>query len=386
MGWAELVGRPLVGAVYGRRAVARRSRVAEQRNSGTQPMGYNRSAMLVRDIGEFGVIERLNRLVVGRGAGNEAVRAFPLLVDTGDDTAVWQAGEGRELFTTDTVVEGIHFTRETTPWRDLGWKALAANVSDIASMGGLPTYALITLGLPPETSVADIEEMYRGMLEIGDEYGMAVVGGDIVGSLVLFVTTALTGAMQGQPMLRSKARAGDVVAVSGFVGSSGGGLKLMLERSGARGEAADFLRGAHRRPVPAVAQGRILAAAGVLAAMDVSDGLADDLGKLCAASGVAAQIKASAVPVHPALRQQFPEEYLSLALGGGEDYVLLFTGPKGIIEPLLPALGEGAAVIGEIEDAADSADSTEAGAVNVVDDSGEKIPAGVGGWDHFRQG
>jgi len=86
-------------------------------------MVYNSDTMLVSDIGEFGVIERLNALVVQRGAGNEAVRDFPLLVDTGDDTAVWQSGKKRELFTTDTVVEGIHFTRETTPWRDLGWRS-----------------------------------------------------------------------------------------------------------------------------------------------------------------------------------------------------------------------------------------------------------------------
>ena len=337
--------------------------------------------MRVRDIGEFGVIERLNDLVVRRGAGNESVRAFPLLVDTGDDTAVWQVGGGRELFTTDTVVEGIHFTRETTPWRDLGWKAIAANVSDVASMGGLPTYALITLGLPPETEVDDIEEMYWGMLEIGDEYGMAIVGGDIVGSPVLFVTTALTGVTEFEPMLRSNARPGDLVAVSGFVGSSGGGLKLMLEYPAAGGDAADFLRSAHRRPIPAVAHGRMLSEAGISAAMDVSDGLADDLGKLCTASGVAARIHADRVPVHPLLRQKFPDDCLDLALGGGEDYVLLFTGPASVVEPLIPGLGEGSAVIGAIESVGDA---SQAGRVILVGDSGTESLPYRGGWDHFQ--
>ena len=223
--------------------------------------------MLVRDIGEFGVIERLSRVIVGRGSGNEAVRAFPLLVDTGDDTAVWETGQGRELFTTDTMVEGVHFTRETTPWVDLGWKAIASNISDVASMGGLPTYALITLGLPPETVVSDIEEMYRGMLEIGEKYGMGVVGGDIVRSPVFFVTTALTGVARHPPLLRSTARPGDLVGVSGWLGSSAGGLRLMLdpelaEGRGATGDAADFLRQAHRRPNPAVEAGQILSQAG----------------------------------------------------------------------------------------------------------------------------
>ncbi len=343
--------------------------------------------MLVREIGEFGVIERLNRMVVGRGEGNEAVRAFPLLVDTGDDTAVWQTGEGRELFTTDTMVEGVHFTRKTTPWRELGWKAIASNISDVASMGGLPTYALITLGLPPETMVSHIEEMYRGMLEIGAEYGMGVVGGDIVRSPVFFVTTALTGVTQRPPLLRSAARPGDAVGVSGWLGSSAGGLRLMLnpeiaEGPDAAGEAADFLRNAHRRPAPAVQAGQVLSQKGIETAMDVSDGLVDDLGKLCAASVVAARINASAVPTHPLLRHQFPDECLSLALGGGEDYVLLFTGPPGVVGPLIPQLGEGSAVIGTV---VSPEELGGAGRVAVLDDTGRELSLSGGGWDHFEQ-
>ncbi len=336
--------------------------------------------MKVRDIGEFGVINRLNRMVVGRGAGNAAVRAYPLLVDTGDDTAVWQSGNSRELFTTDTMVEGIHFTRETTPWRDLGWKAIAANISDVASMGGMPTYALITLGLPPETDVEDIEETYRGMLEIGDLYGMAIVGGDIVGSPVLFITTALVGVTANEPLMRSKARPGDVVGVTGYLGSSGGGLRLMLGKVEDSGEHANYLRAAHRRPRPAVEQGQLLAVAGILTAMDVSDGLADDLGKLCSASGVMARVQASAVPAHPALRQLFPEDYLSLALGGGEDYVLLFTGPTDMVELLMAKLGGGGAIIGNIEPV--GSDGVP-GKVVVVGDDGEEVSLDSHGWDHL---
>ena len=341
--------------------------------------------MLVRNIGEFGIIERLNRMIMSRGPGNEAVRAFPLLVDTGDDTAVWETGRGRELFTTDTMVEGVHFTRETTPWRDLGWKAVAANISDVASMGGVPTYALITLGLPPETAVSDLEEMYRGMLEIGREYGMGVVGGDVVQSPVFFVTTALAGVTQRPPMLRSTARPGDAVGVSGWLGSSAGGLWLMLdaelaEGSDAGGSGAEFLRQAHRRPAPAVQAGQILSQMGIETAMDVSDGLAGDLGKLCAASGVAARVSASAVPMHPFLRHQFPDECLSLALDGGEDYVLLFSGPPDVVRMLIPRLGEGSAVIGTV---VPPEELGGAGLVAVVDDAGEELPLPGGGWDHF---
>ena len=353
------------------------------RHSSYDGIGYNRTTMLVRDIGEFGVIERLNRMVVRRGAGNNAVSAFPLRVDTGDDTAVWQAGEGNELFTTDTMVEGIHFTRTTTPWRDLGWKAIAANVSDVASMGGLPTYALITLGLPPETAVSDIEEMYRGMLEIGEEYGMGVVGGDIVRSPVFFVTTALAGVTQRSPLLRSTARPGHAVAVTGWLGSSAGGLRVMLEHPDANGDAAEYLRAAHRRPAPAVQAGLLLSQAGIETAMDVSDGLTDDLGKLCAASGVSARIKAFEVPTHPLLRQEFPEDHIRLALGGGEDYVLLFTGPTDIVRELLCGLGEGCAIIGSVVSAEEAGG---VGRVAIVNEEGVELSVLDGGWDHFSRG
>ena len=350
--------------------------------------GYNPGAMLVSDVGEFGLIERLNRLVTAeRGSPDNAAPAgFRLLVDTGDDTAAWQPSPSAaaELCTTDTMVEGVHFTRATTPWRDLGWKGLAANVSDVAAMGGRPAYAVVTLGLPPDTPVAGLEEMYRGMLDLGRRFGVSIVGGDVVRSPVFFVTVALTGVTDGPPLLRSAARPGDAVAVSGWLGSSAGGLRLLLDAGGAAevydAAAAEFLRQAHRRPLPHTAAGQRLAEAGIRAAMDVSDGLADDLGKLCRASGVAAVIEAAAVPVHPHLRRQFPADGLALALGGGEDYVLLFTGPPEIVAPLLPELPEGAAVVGEIVPGIP-------GAVTLSDDGAgggvRRQEIITGGWDHF---
>ena len=334
--------------------------------------------MLVKDLGEFGLIERLNAMVIGERGGpdNGAAFAFRLLVDTGDDTAAWQTGAATELATTDTVVEGIHFTRETTPWRDLGWKALAANISDIAAMGGQPLYALITLGLPPKTAVADIEELYRGLLDIGNRYGAAIVGGDLVRSPVLFITVALTGLRAGPPLRRDTARPGDQVAVTGWLGNSGGGLKLLLEKPALAATAADFLIQAHRRPEPAVAAGQILAQGGVVTAMDVSDGLADDLSKLCLASGVAANLSAVQMPIHPMLRSAFPADCLALALHGGEDYVLLFTAPPPVMDKVMPLLSPGAAVIGEIV-------AGPAGQVTLVDPEGGAEVISRAGWDHF---
>jgi len=334
--------------------------------------------MQIKDLGEFGVIDILARMAVDlrAGPGNAEAFSFDLAVDNGDDTAVWNSGRGKTLFTTDTMVEGVHFTRETTSWRDLGWKSLASNISDVASMGGLPAYALVTLGLPPETEVSDLESLYQGMLEISNEYKMVIIGGDMVRSPVVFITVALTGVMQGQPMVRTGARPGDLVAVTGHLGSSGGGLKLMLAGDTIKREAADYLRESHRRPRPAVAVGQSLVDSEVLAAMDVSDGLADDFSKLCRASGVAGTIFADRLPIHPLLGSEFPYDYQDLALGGGEDYVLLFTGPSAKVNHVVSMLPAGAAVVGAIE-------VGEPGKITVVDAQGKEIPAINRGWDHF---
>jgi thiamine-monophosphate kinase len=222
------------------------------------------------------------------------------------------------------------------------------------------------------------------MLEICNRYGVAIIGGDMVRSPVAFITVGLTGVHGGEPMLRTTAKVGDQVAVTGFLGDSGGGLQLMLSEQEVSDlplrvtvDAADYLRWRHRRPEPAVADGRTLVEAGVTTAMDVSDGLADDLGKLCRASGLAARIDAHRIPVHPHLTESFPEQYLDLALYGGEDYLLIFTAPPRVMQTVLPKLSPSAAVVGEII-------SGEPGSVTVVDASGAEISPGAGGWDHFR--
>ena len=348
---------------------------------GLKQEGYNRQAMQIKDLGEFGVIDLLNAMIVEQRtvANNASAHGFPMLVDTGDDTAAWKTAVATELFTTDTVVEGIHFTRSTTPWADLGWKSLASNISDVAAMGGLPLYALITLGLPPETEVDDIRELYRGILEISNSYGVALVGGDMVRSPVVFITVALTGYHPANPMLRANGRAGDQIGVTGPLGGSGGGLNLMLEQEQAAqtvsNEAVEYLKLCHRRPFPAVDEGSILSGAGVTTAMDVSDGLADDLSKLCRASGLSARLYSDRIPVHPLLKEAFPDRFLELALYGGEDYLLLFTADSELMDRVMPQLIHGS-VVGELV-------SGEPGRVVIVDGAGMETEAGRGGWDHF---
>lgn len=333
--------------------------------------------MKLRDLGEFGLIQRLtaiaDRFGVARTPENAA---FPLLLPIGDDTAAWRTSGATELATTDTVVEGVHFTRETIPWEDLGWKVFAANISDIASMGGTPLYALVTLGLPADTSVEDMEALYLGMAQACKEYHTAIVGGDVVSSPTTFVTIALNGYMDGAPLLRSTARSGDTVAVTGFLGSARGGLEMMLHGESVDTEAADYLRRAHRRPAPRVAAGHVLSREGVLVAMDISDGLVADLSKMMTASGLAARVDTWRVPIHPLLASAFPSRALRLALAGGEDYELLFTAPEAVMELVLAQLPDAVAIGSVVEGTA--------GHVTVRDENGTELQDMEPGWDHFK--
>ena len=333
--------------------------------------------MRISDLGEFGLIELVRQWTQSDQSATDAA-AYRLTVANGDDAAAvtFPAGPVTELYTTDTMVDGIHFTAATTPWRDLGWKALASNISDVAAMGGDPASALVTLGLPPDTPVAAVKELYAGMMEICGRFGARIIGGDMVRSPVAFVTVALTGICSGPPMVRTAAEPGHLVAVTGPVGSSAGGLRQLL--AGGIEDISDEseLIRQHRRPCPHVAAGKTLAAAGVRSAMDVSDGLADDLGKLCAASGVSAVIHADDVPALPTLKTAFPDHWLDLALYGGEDYVLLFTAPADIMDAAMTRLPPGGAVIGAITPG-------QPGSVVVLDEHDAPRSRAGAGWDHF---
>lgn len=327
----------------------------------------------ISSIGEFGVIDRLTRRIrKGRQPFAEPY-GIPIIVDAGDDAAAWDAQTDTCLFTTDAMVEGVHFTQDTLSWEDVGWKVMAVNVSDIAAMGGRPTYALVTLGLPPDFPIDALDSLYDGMLSMAKAERFHVIGGDMVKSPTTFITVALIGAIERSPMTRDAARPGDLVAVTGPLGSSAGGLAL-LQRGG--GTEANSLLEAHRRPQPHRRQGMILMDEGVSCAMDVSDGLLADLSKLCLASSVAAQINSHQLPTIPALVQHFPDTYLEKALSGGEDYVLLFTAPSDAMNRAINQIPE-AAVIGKITDG-------QPGQVTVLDENGNLITPTNSGWDHYR--
>ena len=343
------------------------------------------ASLLVKDMGEFDLIDRLANIIAEPNARRIAdidSRGFRMLRSIGDDSAAWHAPAGVRVFTTDTMVEGVHFNLRYTDWRDLGWKALATNISDIAAMGCIPTYATVTLGLRSDLPIDGLETLYRGMMDITARCGGAVIGGDIVKSPAFFISVALEGVTSGDDadalMLRDRAQVGDAIAVTGTLGASAAGLQLLIEGADRSGLASyAFLKDAHNRPMPRVSEGEALVGIGARCAMDVSDGLVDDLGKLCRASDVGAQIHTPMIPADDRLKATFPSSWLSLALSGGEDYELLIAAPESVIRSAQRSISTPITVVGEIVEA-------EKG-VAVLDAAGKPLNISAGGWDHFRR-
>jgi thiamine-monophosphate kinase len=339
--------------------------------------------MRVRELGEFGLIERLVRRLTN---GKLPAGAARTVVGVGDDAAVVQSAGRFQIATTDTMVEGVHFQAATASWADIGWKALASNISDIAAMGGTPEFALITLCLPPSLDVEAVDGLYQGLQECATTYDVTIVGGDIVRSPVLTITVALTGHAavrpRGRPalLLRSAARVGDAIAISGFPGDSAGGLRLLQgSEPFIESEEHGRLVQAHRRPQPRVALGQLLVAEGVRCAIDVSDGLAQDLGHICEMSHVGAVVGVDRIPLSAALVRAFPDDALELAVGGGEDYELLFTAPLPVVNRVIERARIPVTVIGEVVRPSERP-------VRFIDEGGDEVRFEHLGWDHLAGG
>jgi len=326
--------------------------------------------MDVSDIGEFGLIKRLTAFLGPRKPDN-------LVLGIGDDAAVWREGDAYLVATTDTLVAGVHFLAGT-PWADVGWKALATNVSDIAAMGAEPAFALVTLSVPPETPVEDLDGLYTGLRECATAYGVTIAGGDVVRANQFSVAVTLIGRARvagSQPLLlrRGAALAGDLIAVSGTLGNAAAGLRRL--RGGAGQD--DALVGAQLRPHPRLALGREAALAGVSCGIDISDGLLQDVGHICEMSCLMALVKAQAVPISDALRSAYPDDALRLACTGGEDYELVLVGGRDLIERAAASSGVAVTFIGEMVDGPDRR-------ARLLNDSGKEIEFGAEGWDHLR--
>jgi len=250
-----------------------------------------------------------------------------VLLGVGDDAAVMDVPPGRKLVVAmDTVVEGVHFPAATAA-ADIGYRTLAVNLSDLAAMGAQPSWMTLSLSLPQATE-AWLEGFAAGLFELADAHDVALIGGDTVkGPLV--VTVQIAGWVETDRWLvRSGARPGDRLFVSGVPGEAAAGLAV-IQKGLPKSDAADHLRRRFLRPEPRVALGRALRPiAG--AAMDISDGLLTDLRKLCAASGCGARVDVGALPESTAMRQLFDADTcVDYALAGGDDYEIMFTVPAG---------------------------------------------------------
>lgn len=263
------------------------------------------------DAGEFDLIARIRARVATRA---------DVVLGIGDDAALLAPPPGRQLVvTTDTLNDGVHFPRGTSP-ADVGWKALAVNLSDLASMGAEPAWCTLSLSLP-QSDPAWIEGFLDGFLDLAGQHGIALVGGDTTRGPLSIAVTAMGLVEPGRALRRDGARVGDEVWVTGTLGDAAGGLAL-LDR-----EAVPALRARLDRPTPRVAAGRALAGIAT-ACVDVSDGLLADLGHVCARSHVAARIDVDALPASSALREAFGEaDRIALQASGGDDYELCFTAP-----------------------------------------------------------
>ena len=344
--------------------------------------------MKISDLGEFGLIGRIRRTY--------ATGTARAPIGIGDDAAALAVSPGMTvLATTDMLLEGVHFDLATTELASLGWKAAAANLSDIAAMGGIPRFALVGLGIPRRFAAEDIAAFYRGFMQLGRKHGLQLVGGDTCssqGGLVISVTV-LGETARKEIVTRAGARPGDGIFVTGTLGDSGAGLEILrnaecgMRKVKGRGKGpgsrvqgkVKILIGRHLKPVPRVEWGRKIGCSGVASAMiDVSDGLSSDLGHLCEEGGVGAEIIADRVPLSKELRQTrgLRRPALEYALDGGEDYELLFTVPPRNAAALRQ-LRIPATEIGTV---------TKAGGMRIIDRAGKAKRLVPAGYDHFRAG
>lgn len=327
--------------------------------------------------GETGLIERLRATYAG-AAGSGLALAI------GDDAAVLDVPTGLQaVVTTDLLIEGVHFRRDWSDAYSIGWKAAAVNLSDLAAMGTDPTFTFVSLALPPDETVESVERLYDGLCDCLGRYGAKLAGGDTnrtQSGLVLNITQLGT-VPAGEALKRTGAKVGNTLLVTGTLGNSAAGLWLLARYGPSKAEKlCRALVQSHRRPQPRVVAGRALRETGLVhCCMDLSDGLAADLPKLCAASGVGALVDVSHLPISndlAATEAELDRPAWELALSGGEDYELLLAVAPADVEAACAAVaatGTTLTPIGEI---------TRTG-LRFTGPDGADLPPATGGWDHF---
>jgi thiamine-monophosphate kinase len=298
---------------------------------------------IVRNIGEQGLLKKLQKF-----CPSELV---------GDDAAILTVSPGKSLVvTTDILVNGVHFSDRTTSPEDVGWRAAAANLSDLAAMGASPLGITVGLSLPGEVSVNWVESLYEGLTQCLQADNTPIIGGDICASSVITVSITALGEVTPKHLIkRSTAEPGDAIVITGFHGLSRAGLELLLHPEKGKHlhpSARNRLIQAHQRPkarLDVIEYLKNLEGDFRRAGMDSSDGLADAVVQICGLSGVGAKIERDSIPIVPALFDLVsPEQALDWVLYGGEDFELVLCLPEQIAQKLVENLGEGAAMIGQV--------------------------------------
>jgi thiamine-monophosphate kinase len=334
--------------------------------------------VLVREIGEFGLINRISAMLPEQSAG--------VIKGIGDDVAVLDtSGPEYLLATCDIQVEGVHFMRDAITPYQLGRRVAAINLSDIAAMGGDPRWALVSLAIPGDVEVGYVEELYRGMREQMALAGASIAGGNLsrMKSIIVLDFTLLGLVAPDRIILRSTAGVGDAILMTGSPGESRAGLELIRRPDLAVSSSArQRLIERHLCPQPRLAEGRLLARSGLVTSMiDVSDGVIGDLLHICESSGKGAEIEAAGLWISPDLGEAAlaaGADSLEWALSGGEDYELMFTAAPEAVPDLQKMLidqtGTSCAQIGRI---------TAGTEVSLRFADGTRVVPAAKGWDHF---
>ena len=275
--------------------------------------------------GEFGLIDMIRQhfdVPVG-------------MLGIGDDCAVIPAGESEFIYSTDMLMEGVHFLRDAASPEDIGWKSLAVNLSDIAAMGGTPIATFLSIALPKDAQGEWAERFIAGYAELSRKFNVPLLGGDTTSSLrdIAINVGVLGRASLGKSVKRSGAVVGQGIFVTGSLGDSAGGLQAILNSWDKTPEVESLIQ-SHIKPIPRIDEGQALMKTGLIGAMmDISDGIASDLRHILKASGVGAEVCLDMIPISDNLKwicDKYAKNAYALAVGGGEDYELLFTAPTCI--------------------------------------------------------
>lgn len=337
--------------------------------------------MKVSFLGEFNLVEKIKKEIWNREYRKGSKR--DVIVGIGDDTAVVTKDKTKySLVTTDMLVEGIHFSKKTASFKQIGWKSLACSLSDIAAMGGIPLYGLVSIGLPKHTTVREVKDLYKGIESLARKYKVKIIGGDTISSPRFFIISiTLLGEIGRKELItRSGAKPGDRMLVTGTFGDAASGLVLLKKYKKIKCliHSARYLIRRCLLPEPRIKESRVLAQKRYATAMiDCSDGLDLSIRFICKHSNVGAKIYIDSIPLSSGLKKirRFLEKTpLDFALFGGEDYELVFTTPENKVEEVIKQIPS-VSIIGEI--------ITKKEGVKFLDREGKVVRLKGKGYEHF---